>query len=58
MSSLGVSGDEVSAYVEKVREFTDAGYERVALVQVGPDQEAFCSWYAETLAPALRTALA
>jgi hypothetical protein len=41
-----------------LRTYADAGYEQVALVQVGPDQEAFCSWYASTLAPAVAAAFA
>jgi hypothetical protein len=28
----------------------------VALVQVGPDQQDFCKWYADVLAPALQAA--
>jgi hypothetical protein len=39
--------------VEKVKTFADAGYSRIALVQVGPEQEAFCDWFASTLKPAL-----
>jgi hypothetical protein len=36
-----------------VRAFVDAGYSRVAIVQVGPEQEAFCDWFASALKPAL-----
>ena len=53
MSDAGVWGPDVDRWVEKVRTFADAGYSRIALVQVGPEQEAFCDWFASTLKPAL-----
>jgi len=36
-----------------VKAFADAGYSKVALVQVGPDQEQFCEWFTSTLMPAV-----
>jgi len=58
MGQVGAWGPDVEPYVEKVRAFVDAGYSRVALVQVGPDQQDFCKWYADVLGPALRDAFA
>ena len=49
MSAVGAWGPDVEPYLDKFREFRDAGYDRVALVQVGPDQEAFCAWFTSTL---------
>jgi G6PDH family F420-dependent oxidoreductase len=46
-------GPEVDGYVQAVKQFADAGFTQVAFVQIGPDQEAFCEFYANELAPAL-----
>jgi G6PDH family F420-dependent oxidoreductase len=46
-------GPDVDAYVEGVREFAAAGFDQVALVQIGPAQQEFCSWYERELGPAL-----
>ena len=53
MADVGAWDPDVAPYVEKVRAFADAGYDRVALVQVGPDQQQFCDWFASTLRSAL-----
>jgi G6PDH family F420-dependent oxidoreductase len=51
-------GDDVNAVVEAVRKFTDAGFDEVALVQVGGGhQEPFLDWAEKALLPALRDAL-
>ncbi|MCC5033767.1 LLM class F420-dependent oxidoreductase [Streptomyces sp. WAC 00631] len=51
-------GDDVSAFVEAVRPFAEAGFTEVALVQVGGEsQHAFLDWSEKTLLPALREAL-
>ncbi|MFB8077096.1 LLM class F420-dependent oxidoreductase [Streptomyces sp. NPDC056013] len=48
-------GDDVDAFVEAVRPYSEAGFTEVALVQVGSDrQEAFLDWAETTLLPALR----
>jgi G6PDH family F420-dependent oxidoreductase len=48
-------GPDVRRHVAGVREFEAAGFTHVALVQVGADsQEAFMSWAATELLPALR----
>lgn len=53
MSQAGAWGPDVEPYLDKLRAFRDAGYQRVALVQVGPDQEQFCQWFTSTLQPAV-----
>jgi G6PDH family F420-dependent oxidoreductase len=53
MASAGAWGPDVEPYLEKVRAFAEAGYDRVALVQVGPDQEQFCEWFTAVLKPAV-----
>ncbi|WP_030548188.1 LLM class F420-dependent oxidoreductase [Streptomyces albus] len=51
-------GDDVSAFVEAVRPFAEAGFTEVALVQIGGEsQHAFLDWSEKTLLPALREAL-
>ncbi|MBQ0986904.1 LLM class F420-dependent oxidoreductase [Streptomyces sp. F63] len=50
-------GDDVSAFVEAVRPFAEAGFTEVALVQIGGEsQHAFLDWSEKTLLPALREA--
>jgi hypothetical protein len=43
-ADAGACGPDVDPLVEKVRTFAETGYSRVALVQVGPDQEQLCDW--------------
>jgi G6PDH family F420-dependent oxidoreductase len=51
-------GDDVDAFIEAVRPYADAGFDEIALVQVGGDQqEPFIQWAEKTLLPALRDAL-
>ncbi|MFE6746496.1 LLM class F420-dependent oxidoreductase [Kitasatospora purpeofusca] len=51
-------GDRVEDFVEAVRPFAEAGFDEVALVQVGGEsQPAFLDWAGSTLLPALRAAL-
>ncbi|MEU9192257.1 LLM class F420-dependent oxidoreductase [Streptomyces hundungensis] len=48
-------GDDVSAFVEAVRPYVEAGFTEVALVQVGGDhQRPFIDWAEKKLLPALR----
>ncbi|GGT10250.1 TIGR03557 family F420-dependent LLM class oxidoreductase [Nonomuraea spiralis] len=48
-------GADVDAVVRSVKEFADAGYTHVALVQIGHDQqEPFFDWAEKELLPALR----
>jgi G6PDH family F420-dependent oxidoreductase len=46
-------GPDPQPYVDAVREYADAGYDEVYVSQIGPDQEAFFSFWAESVAPAL-----
>ena len=48
-------GPDVDAVVDAVKEFTDAGFTHVALVQIGGEhQAAFLEWSEKELLPALR----
>jgi G6PDH family F420-dependent oxidoreductase len=48
-------GPDVEEHVEKVRAYVDAGYDHVAVVQVGQDrQDEFHAWAQSELLPALR----
>jgi len=50
-------GSDVGAVVTAVRDFTDAGFTHVALVQIGGDHQLpFIEWAASDLLPALRAA--
>ncbi|MBA9044033.1 LLM class F420-dependent oxidoreductase [Streptomyces griseofuscus] len=50
-------GDDPDAFVEAVRPYAQAGFEELALVQIGGDtQTEFLHWSAKTLLPALREA--
>jgi hypothetical protein len=37
-----------------VKQWVDAGFSELALVQIGPTQAAFCDFYVRELGPALR----
>lgn len=47
-------GPDPQPYVEKIREFADAGYDEVYVAQIGPDQEGFFRFLEKELLPALR----
>ncbi len=47
-------GPGVEGIVEGVKQFVDAGFDRVALVQVGDRQKEFCDFYESELGAALR----
>jgi G6PDH family F420-dependent oxidoreductase len=47
-------GPESEGIVQGVKKFVDAGFDRVALVQVGDRQKEFCEFYQSELAEALR----
>lgn len=49
-----VCGNDPQRYVEAVREYTDAGFDRVVLMNAGPDMDAFLDFYAGELDPLLR----
>jgi G6PDH family F420-dependent oxidoreductase len=49
-------GPDVDTHVEAVKPFIDAGFDEIALIQVGGDhQEKFCGWAEAELLPALRS---
>jgi G6PDH family F420-dependent oxidoreductase len=51
-------GDDVDAFVDALRPFVAAGFDEIALVQVGGDhQKSFLDWAEDTLLPALREAV-
>jgi G6PDH family F420-dependent oxidoreductase len=48
-------GPDVEEYVHKIRPFLDAGFDEIALVQIGADQQKpFFEWAEKELLPALR----
>ncbi|HEX8518149.1 MAG TPA: TIGR03557 family F420-dependent LLM class oxidoreductase [Pseudonocardia sp.] len=47
-------GPDVERHVEVVKQFTDAGYDRVVLMNSGPDVDGFVEFFSTTLAPRLR----
>jgi G6PDH family F420-dependent oxidoreductase len=49
-------GPDVDAHVEAVKAFVDAGFDEVAIVQIGADhQEQFTAWAEKEFLPALRS---
>jgi G6PDH family F420-dependent oxidoreductase len=55
IAELVPCGPDTSQHVEAVKQYVDAGFTHVALVQVGADrQHDFISWAAQELLPALR----
>ncbi|MBV8945780.1 MAG: LLM class F420-dependent oxidoreductase [Solirubrobacterales bacterium] len=49
-------GPDVDEHVEAVKAFIDAGFDEVAMVQIGADhQESFTTWAEQELLPALRS---
>lgn len=47
-------GPSVDKIVQSVKQFVDAGYTEVSLVQIGSEQNAFCDFFTRELGPALR----
>jgi G6PDH family F420-dependent oxidoreductase len=48
-------GPDVDEHVQKIKPFVDAGFDEIALIQIGPEQEEFCAWAERELLPALRS---
>jgi G6PDH family F420-dependent oxidoreductase len=46
-----VCGSDADEYIEALEEFVDAGFDRVHLHQIGPDQSEFLEFYAEEVLP-------
>jgi G6PDH family F420-dependent oxidoreductase len=47
-------GPDVARHVEVARKFVDAGYDRLALINAGPDMDGFFDFFTKELGPALR----
>lgn len=47
-------GPDVATYVEAVERMADAGFDRLAFVQIGDDQSGFLRFWTDELQPALR----
>lgn len=47
-------GPDVERHVEVVRQYTDAGFDRIVLQNAGPDPDGFVAFFSTTLAPRLR----
>jgi hypothetical protein len=48
-----VCGPDVDAIVEAAKKWADAGFDELALVQIGDTQAEFCDFYQKELAPRL-----
>jgi G6PDH family F420-dependent oxidoreductase len=48
-----ICGNDPQRHIEKINEYFEAGYERVYVHQVGPEQEGFFRFYEEEVLPAL-----
>lgn len=49
-----VCGPDPELHRARLREFADAGYDHVAVHQVGDDQEGFFRFYRDQILPAMR----
>ena len=47
-------GPRVDTIVQAVKQWVDVGFTELALIQIGPEQAAFCDFFASELGPALR----
>lgn len=47
-------GPSAAKHIEAIRKFTEAGFDHIVLVQIGPDQDYFFDLFKRELAPALR----
>lgn len=54
MAALVPCGPDADGIAEGVKQFVDAGFERVALVQIGDNQREFCEFYERELGDTLR----
>lgn len=48
-------GPDVETYVAAIRKFTDAGFDHIVLLAMGPEQEPFIRFFEEKLAPRVRS---
>ncbi|MDQ4115572.1 MAG: TIGR03557 family F420-dependent LLM class oxidoreductase [Actinomycetota bacterium] len=54
MRDVFALGPDVEAHVATVRQFADAGYDRLALINAGPDPDGFFDFFASELSHPLR----
>lgn len=47
-------GPDPEVHVEAIRKYVEAGFDEVYISQIGPDQDAFFSFYSEEVLPRLR----
>src|SRR5262245_24781580 len=47
-------GPSAARHLEAIRKFTQAGFDHIVLVQIGPDQDYFFDLFKRELAPALQ----
>ena len=47
-------GPDPACHLQAIRRYRDAGYDHLILMQVGPEQEAFCAFFERQLAAQLR----
>jgi G6PDH family F420-dependent oxidoreductase len=47
-------GPDPAAHLAKIKEYLDAGFDHIYIHQVGPDQQGFLNFYADTLQPELK----
>jgi hypothetical protein len=47
-------GPDVERHMEIARPFVEAGYDRLALINAGPDMDGFFDFFTKELGPALR----
>jgi G6PDH family F420-dependent oxidoreductase len=50
-------GPDVERHVERIRPFAEAGFDRLILTQIGPEQKGFLAFFERELGPALRREL-
>jgi coenzyme F420-dependent glucose-6-phosphate dehydrogenase len=50
-----VCGPDPERHLEAINAFSSAGFDRVYLHQVGPDQDGFFCFYEESVLPEIRT---
>jgi hypothetical protein len=54
MSEQFACGPDLDRHVEVARQFVDAGYDHLALINAGPDPDGFFEFFTAELGPALR----
>ena len=47
-------GPRIEPIVQSIKQWVDAGFTELALMQIGPHQAEFCDFYTRELGPALQ----